>query len=495
MKTIILKYKKLSVVAIFLVVWACNSDLVEMNLNPNAITKIDDKFLFTSAVASTLDSKSGTFDLRMGSQYAYIYVSPSLGRDADKYTDFNQLVYNTTMSDLYTGPLKLINEIILILDEKGPDAVTNVKLSMVNILAVCNYIKLTDLYGSVPYTEGAWARKNILYPKYDTQEYIYHDMMDKLKESITVLKSANPKDGYPGYDPLYQNDLTKWVRFANSLRLRLAMRARFVDPNNSKTVISECLAENLIEENSQNALRGFTNGDIQELNNPWYNLYITKEKWKMSELFVNQLKSTNDPRLSIFVKPNSSGGYQGIKNGLGDLDNGNAFTQIQYCSPSENLYAKDLPAYFMCADEVYFLRAEAALFQLGSGDANQLYQAGIRKSMETWKVPEAQISTFLASPEAQLSGLNEDNFRKICTQQWIGLVPNFTECYSNMRRTDYPTIGQRTGTLEKGVTDGYLPKRLLYGTDEFNSNNANVTAAVAEQGPNRITTPLWWDVK
>jgi hypothetical protein len=320
--------------------------------------------------------------------------------------------------------------------------------------------------------------------------------MDKLKNSIEVLKTADPNDAFPDFDPLYDNDLNKWIRFANSLRLRLAMRARFVDEANSRAVIAECLSEDLIEENSQNVVRNFEDSDIDELNNEWHRLYIVKEKWKMSELFVNQLKLTNDPRLPVYVLANADGEYEGIKNGLNDIDHGNAIADEKYCDPSENLYAKDMPSYFLCADEVFFLKAEAALYGLGSGDANQLYQEGIRKAMEKWDVPNEQISAFLNDePEATLTGSDEEKFEQICIQAWIAAVPNFTEMYANMRRTDYPTIEQRTGNLEKGVTDGYLPKRLIYGTSELTSNGENVEKAIAIQGPNSLTTPLWWDVK
>jgi hypothetical protein len=421
---------------------------------------------------------------------------PSLGRQGDKYQDYNDGVYRNSLSVHYTGALKYINEIILINEDEEGNSTNDVKLSLVNILAVCNFARATDLYGAVPYTEGGWGRKDILYPAYDSQEFIYHDMMDKLKNSIAVLKTANPEDAYPGFDPLYENDLTKWIRFANSLRLRLAMRARFVDEANSNTVIRECLDEDLIENHTQDASRKYEDVDILELNNRWHNLFIVKERWKMGELFIEQLKATNDPRLPVLVEANSNDEYKGVKNGLNDLDHGNAFGMTENCYPSENLYAKDMPAYFLSADEVSFLKAEAALYEISNDDANEHYQDGIRKAMRKWDITEEQINDFLANePIATLSGQPEEKFEQICVQAWIATVPNFPEVYSRMRRTDYPTIVQRTGNLEMGTSDGFLPKRLLYATDEVSRNGDNVANAIAIQGPNKITTPLWWDVK
>ncbi|MCG6188605.1 SusD/RagB family nutrient-binding outer membrane lipoprotein [Maribellus maritimus] len=496
MKNIKYIITRFSVLLLFLMHWGCENSLVEMNENPNAVTSIDDKFLFTSAVKSTIEESPGSFDLRMGSQYSHMYVSPGLGRQADRYEDYNDPVYNATLTGKFTGPIKYINEIILLNEDEDGNPHNEVKLALVHILSVCNFAKLTDLYGSIPYTEGGWGRKNILYPAYDSQEFIYNDMLDKLKSSIDVLKSANPEDAYPGFDPLYENDLSKWVRFANSLRLRLAMRARFIDPTKSAQIISECLSNPLIETNEQNAQLQHDGGDVEELNNPWYNLFVVKEKWKMGELFVNWLKITNDPRLPIFVEANQNGEYYGIKNGLTDLDHGNAFSQSMYCYPAEALYAKDRPSYFLCADEVAFLKAEAALFGLGTGDANAFYQEGIQKAMEKWNVPQDQITTFLTNEaEAMLTGSDEEKFEQISTQVWIALIPNFAEIFSNMRRTDYPVIEQRGEDMARGVTDGYFPKRLIYGTDELSTNPENVANAIAQQGPNKITTALWWDVK
>ena len=494
MKKLINIIKAFSVFSLFLLLWACEDSLVKMNENPNAITKIEDKFLFTSAVKSTIEVNPLMYDLRMGSQYSHMYVSPGLGRSADRYEDFNQGVYNAAMG-LSFSRIKYIREIILLNEDEDGNPVNEVKLALANILGVCNFAKLTDLYGAIPYTEGGWGRKNILYPAYDSQEFIYHDMMDKLKNSIDVLKSADPAEAYPDFDPLYNNDLSKWVRFANSLRLRLAMRARFIDPSNSSQVISECLSDPLIENYEQNAQLEHDAGDQEELNNPWYKLYIVKEQWKMGKLFVDQLKSTNDPRLPIFVEANPDGEYIGISNGLTDLDHGNNFSKNKFCYPSENLYAKDMPSYFLCSDEVAFLKAEAALFGLSQGDANALYQEGIQKAMEKWNIPQDQIANFIANEaEATLTGSNEEKFEQIATQTWIAFIPNFTEIYSNMRRTDYPTIAKRGEDMAQGVTDGVFPKRLLYGTDELSSNGENVADAIAQQGPNKITTALWWDV-
>ena len=125
-------------------------------------------------------------------------------------------------------------------------------------------------------------------------------MMNQLRDAIEVLKTADPAMGYVGADPVYDNNLTKWTRFANSLRLRLAMRTRFVEPANSSAVITECMAEEFIENNDGNFGLKYQESENPELYNPWYDVR-KHQNWKMSDKFVEWLKSTNDPRLITFV--------------------------------------------------------------------------------------------------------------------------------------------------------------------------------------------------
>jgi hypothetical protein len=470
----------------------------EMNTNPLALSKLPDEYLFTTAVREAFGtgfSIISPYHLRFSSQYAHIYVSITENKSADGYEDFHtQDIYRDMFNTTYVVSLRYINEVIIMTSEgekKNP-----VRNAMAQIIAVVNFALATDCWGDIPYFEGAQGTKGILYPKYDKQEIIFPDMLNRLKLAIDVLKTADPKDGYPGADPVYNNDLTKWVRFANSLRLRLAMRTRFVDPVNSAKVITECMAGPFIETNDQNFELKHQDSENGELYNPWFDLRKV-QNFKMSEKFTNWLISTNDPRLQILVEPNSKGERKGVLNGL----NNQALILINWNSisnPMPVLYSKSLSQYLMCASETWFLRAEAALFNLASDDAGQLYQQGIRCNMLRWNVDLNSIQNFLDSePEATLNGSQENQFRQIGTQMWIAFIPNFTEAWTNIRRTGYPVIPQRTNAeiYSLGATNGILPKRFRYPSNEYLSNRDNVTQAVSQQGPDKIDTPVWWDVR
>lgn len=473
----------------------CDDSLTEMNIDQLRLSELPDEYLFTSAVHRTINDIHTEYDTRFGCQYAHIYVINSEFRSADAYKDFHTSdVYKQIFANSYIEPLRYINKVVSITSEgKTKNPVRN---AIARIVAVVEYSRVTDCFGDVPYSEGARGMENILYPKYDKQESIYHDMINQLKSAIEILKTADPSQGYVGADPVYNNDLTKWSRFANSLRLRLAMRARFVDPAGSAMVIAECMNEPFIENNDGNFGLKYQESDNGQLYNPWYEVR-KRQNWKMSEKFVDWLKSTHDPRLRIFVDTTKTGEYKGFINGLSDQEQ-SKYQWADFSNPKPALYAKDMPLNLMCASEIWFLRAEAALFNLADGDPQQLYQEGIRKNMMRWSVPAAEIAEYLSTePEAALNGSDENKFRQIATQMWVAFTPNFVEAWSNIRRTGYPLISQRTdaGVYSLGVTNGILPKRFKYSSSEYLTNKANLDVAIEQQGPDRIDTPVWWDVR
>ena len=471
---------------------ACNKPLSEINTNPLALSALPDEYLFTTAIRQSFWDCS--HDLRFFAQYDHILVTNNENRAADGYKDFHtQDMYRELFSAVYVGPLRYINE-VLALTSAGK-AKNPVRNAMAQIVAVTNFSRATDCWGDVPYSEGAQGG-TIKYPKYDRQKAIYADMMEKLKSAITVLKVANPTEGYAGADPIYNNDLTKWVRFANSLRFRLAMRTRFADPSVSATIITECMGQPLIESNDQNFELKHQDSDNGDFYNHWFDLR-KNQNYKMSDKFTEWLKYSNDPRLTVFIHPNSSGEMKGAINGLNDQAY-SLVTWNDYSDPMPALYSKSLSQYMMSASEVWFLKAEAALFNLIQGDANQYYQQGTTLNFQQWNVDGTLISDFITNqPEGTLNGSTENKFRQIGTQMWIAFIPNFAEAWSNIRRTGYPEIPQRTdaSVYSLGVTNGFLPKRFKYASNEYLNNQINVDAAVKIQGPDKIDTPVWWDVR
>lgn len=482
---------------ILLLASACDEKFAEINTNPNAITEVNSEYLFAQATLETLrGDNNNTLQFPFGSQYAHIYVGRGDAMHIDRYYDyFESVEYKRLFEQFYFGPVRLIEQ-ALQLTQPGGEQENEVQFAMAKVISIVNYARITDCFGSIPYREGGMGQTGIMHPEYDSVEEIYTEMMKALKEAVILLKSANPSMAFPGADPLYDNDLEKWVRFANSLRLRLAMRARFAAPTLAEGIIRECLSEPLIDENEENARDENEDTDIKEFSNPVY-LYYNYWLWGMSETFVEKLKTTGDPRLTIFVKPNPAGDYIGIPNGLSAEGYTGWGDWLDVSAPGDTLVGKAAPYYLLTAAETWLLRAEAALFNIDMGDANQLYQTGIRKSFEQWGVPQEEIDIYFSgNGYATLSGSEEQQFEQISTHLWIAYMSNPAQAWANIRRTGYPRLPERTEPeFSLGVTNGILPTRLKYPSSEVNINKANYLKALEEQGPDEITTPLWWDVR
>ena len=482
-------YRLLVVLLVGTLFTSCENTLEDVRLNPNNVTTIDDAPLFASAVRSLFNGTLDEASYRFAGQHAHYYVAGSTARLPDQYTDGFDGNYNGMYNGMYSGVIKHIEEVLHITTQ--PETENPVRYAMADIIGVMGYARITDGFGDVPYTEGGKGKtEDILTPKYDTQEFIYNDLIERLSASINTLKLANATMGYPGSDPIYNNDLSKWVRLANSVKLRLAMRLRYADNSLSKQIVSQCLADPLIEDNSDNAFMIETEGQ----GNSWFSRRTGYPSIKMSTMLISQLQGSADPRLSVFVAQDGGGNYTGQISGLND----EAFGQSDFASKSDiglMLSSQDSKMYLMTASEVYLLKAEAALiYDNDPTTANTLFNMGIQSSLEQWEIDSGLTSTFLSSPTATLAGTTAEQEEQIGTQMWLALTPNYYEGWCYIRRTGYPVIAERTDSnLERGVTSGIMPKRFLYSSFELSTNGTNANEAISRQGANKIDTPVWWD--
>jgi hypothetical protein len=128
--------------------------------------------------------------------------------------------------------------------------------AMARIWKVWLYHMVTDAYGDIPYFEAAQGVENVInQPEYDSQEEIYRDMLNELKEAEAQLGSQGDQISYGNADIIYQGDVENWKKFANSLRLRLAIRARFADPALAAEHTTDLVDAPLIDENSDRYIR------------------------------------------------------------------------------------------------------------------------------------------------------------------------------------------------------------------------------------------------
>ncbi|WP_114748164.1 SusD/RagB family nutrient-binding outer membrane lipoprotein [Pleomorphovibrio marinus] len=408
-----------------------------------------------------------------------------------------------------------------------------VENAFAKILKVQAYHRYTDYFGPIIYTEFGNAQTTV---QYDTQEFIYRDFFRVLDEAVDVLKQHSGGQAFTAHDQVFGGSADRWLTFANSLRLRLAMRVKYVDPQLSRTEAEKAVADGVMMNNDDNAAITTTINS----RHPYWTITDWGE-FRMSALMENILVGFEDPRLSIYFRQtddymddDEGQPYRGLRNGLprGDLDQGalnRAFSDlgVRWLNQGRGGSAAGPPFRMMCSAEVFFLRAEGALegWNMG-GTAQELYERGVELSMT-----ESRIGADGDAVQAYLSSTNspagvtypedsswdlgpssnipiefqsgadlETQLEQIITQKWLALFPDGWEAWAELRRTKYPRPYPRVASDNVDVPRDQVMSRLIFVEGEYDNNRAAVEAAqelpeLTSRGGDRNSTRLWWDAK
>ncbi len=464
---------------------SCTKDFEELNTNPTLVTadKIKTELLLTNVL------KNSVFDIPnqgTASNFSGYYTAPDQG-DVFLDRDFGGAY------GVYTSSLINTAEIIRL---TANDPLSKNKNAIGRIWKVFLFHQLTDQFGDVPYFEAVNAASEInTHPKYDKQEDIYKDMLKELKEAAAQLSDDPSQKSFGNADLLLKGSADKWRRFANSLRLRLAMRIRYADATLAGQHISEVINSPVIENNTQNVALATRDDGNTANRNAFYDKNL-RQPGNMTVSFTttDNLIRLNDPRLPVFARPSSVDPslYRGVP--------------LQLTGPNRARYSPDsislMGTYFlqpvyniivMNAAEVYFLKAEAALAGLATGDAQQLFAAGIQAAMDQYGIAASSTTAYLASSAGMLAGTTEQKLEQIIVQKWLAIFYNVYEGWAEFRRTGYPRIW--TGNV-LGDTQGNIPRRYTYPNSEFLRNQANVQEAISRlQGGDNLMSRIWWDKK
>jgi hypothetical protein len=493
---------------------SCSERLDEINLDPNRL-EADQAVpgpLFAKSVSQSVhkDNFSQLLELiadfgPMAHYFATLYPTAFA---ADSYYDLNEWTKFGFWAN-YWSSVGLANDVLALTGPDGEFENAN-NNAMARIWKVYLLSRLSDAYGDIPYTEGGLSSQGLINPEYDLQNDSYDDMFIQLDQAIEDLEEDVPGK-FTTQDIVYNGDIALWTKFAATLKLRIALRIRYVEPDNSKTKAEEALATGIFSSNADNAqeLSGDNHG---KFGSPLYqittNLFSYSQSFKASFSLVEFLKGNHnyrdgastsgiDPRLNTLISDNASGEKIGIMNGhtaeYYDLhpefaDQGSWFLYHTY---------EYEPATILSFTEAKFLEAEAALLNYSgvSGTASQLYKEGIDASMEFLGVDP---STFSNDEQSLFDALADDEAKleRIIYQKWIGLFPDAHEAWAEQRRTGYPVIVKRTGAdFEQGITNGTIPNRIPYPAGELNTNATQVNIARERQGGDGMLVKLWWDKK
>lgn len=375
--------------------------------------------------------------------------------------------------------------------------------------------RITDLYGPMPYAEANNGQVNV---KYDSQEEVYNQLFEELNAGIEVLASNRDKNAFGTDDQIYNGSADKWFKFANSLKLRLAMRISNVKPEEARRYAEEAVAAGVMDSASDNAFHIATSSSTT----PYGWLAAWGETY-MSQSMQSVLVGYEDPRASVFFeKPADAeyaGEYRGARNGMtsveiGMKEHGKNTLSLLGKRFSDSDAKNTEPFCVMYAAESYFLRAEGALKGWDmKGTAESLYNSGIECAMQTWKISGEEINRYINSDKkpmapggyfntpamnnlpVKLSSLKEEQLEQIALQKWLALFPyDAVEMYADMRRTGRPHLYDRIHSDDSEISVSSLPARYLYPEDEALKNTKEYNNGISLlNGPDKTTTKVWWN--
>jgi hypothetical protein len=455
-----------------MVVGGCDRGLTDINRNPNAADRATAEQLFTNAVEASVSRVFGT-GLHMDITSLWVqHFAEHRYPDEDRYVVSDGTI-GGHWSSFYVGPLQDFQEVI----EKGMAEERANVVAMGKVMQNWTYHVMTDLWGDIGYSEALKGRDPTAgnLPALDTQEEVYDGILAAFADAEASL---NPQEWAMGKaDLIYGGDAARWKKFANSLRLRVAMRLSEVAPTKARAEFTAALAAGAFTSNADNAILGYTTN--KPLVHPIFAYMEGRDDHTISATMVDTLKSFADPRLPHYATLSGRGEYVGAVNGeifdpvLDSISRiGTHFTR------------PDAEMVIMSYAEVLFLQAEAAERGWIAGDAAEFYRQAITASMQDLGTAQADIDAYLAQPRVAYAGLPT-----IAFQKWIALFGNGVEAYAEWRRTGIPEL-QPGPDADNG---GLIPVRLPYPSSEERRNGQNLKAAVDRQGGASLNDRLWWN--
>lgn len=520
---------------------SCTANYLDINSNPYEVDKDQmqaDGYAIGAALNGLASAVIST-DVNTA-QFTECLLGGTMGGYlSDSNENWRYTISNYNPTDDWTNVFMASDEVIPKIYSNLTDLKSStedpVPLAIGQIMKVTAMHRVTDTYGPMPYTRIGEDGK--LQIPYDSQEEIYRAMFDELNAAIDTLTVHRTENISATADYIYGGNVEKWIRFANSIKLRLAMRVVYADQALAKEMAESAVNHEVgvMTSNADNAkLTSFGEkgnplyvavkyNEVQASDHEDGNACQTGGDTHAAADIISYMNGFNDPRRQAYFTESEWEGteFAGLRRGI--IIPSLLTTGHKYSGAKLSL---DSPLYWMNAAEVAFLKAEAIAifnFNMGGADARSCYEEGIRLSFEQWGVTGAE--TYMASNEnpnityKDPSGTNsygnvltelpvawnegdtpEHKQERIITQKWIANWLLGNEAWADYRRTGYPRLIPATeeGNKSNGIVDSQKgARRMPYPADEYINNSANITEAVANKlnGPDNMSTRLWWDCK
>ncbi|SFD55919.1 Susd and RagB outer membrane lipoprotein [Chitinophaga sp. CF118] len=499
---------------------ACTKDFDSKNTNPGKVVNITNQeipFMFSKAEAAA-SYTGGDYQVAQNlfaDLYAQYFATTATYFPSDRYVMRFDWV-KTHWSNHYTQVLPQLQTIFAFKEKNTAE------YALAKLIWVFSFHRLTDYYGPVPYFHAGEAATSV---PYDSQESIYDDLFKQLDSAITTLNANPDAKPYGNFDLIYSGNVAKWTKFANTLRLRLALRISKADPARAKTEAEKAVAAGVMTAVADDAMMiksatVSSDGNGLSVISGW-------NEFRMSASMESMLRGYNDPRLPVYFQPAvKTGEYHGVRNGLtatqlnieqntNDYNSNVGSRWISWSTADKKwVYSYGTPQDIMHCAEAYFLRAEGALNGWNMGDnAQTLYETGIQMSLNQWGITDAAVitayKTNAATPIApgdqqgsapvnsspvKWAATEAQQREQIGTQKWLALYPDGFEGWAEVRRSGFPILYPVVNNDNADIPAGQAIRRIPFIELEKQTNGAAVTKAVTLlNGADNAFTPLWWD--
>ncbi|WP_439584538.1 SusD/RagB family nutrient-binding outer membrane lipoprotein [Dyadobacter bucti] len=473
-----------------LLLTACVDSLDDYNVDIKRPSVAPPVTLFSNALKGLADTLTSP-NVNVNNYRLYVqHWATTTYLDEPRYNVTARIIPQNFWQGLYKGVISDLNEAkrLINADEFILPATKDVQLAQIEIVEVLTWANLVNTFGNIPYSEALDPEKPL--PKYDDAKTVYDALLTRLDAALPKLESGGTPFG--NGDLLYQGDIPKWVKFGNSIKLKLAMIIADSDAAKAKTMVAEA-APKVFTSNADKAAFPYVStppnyNPIAQNMNP---LYSSRQDFVASETILNPMNELMDPRRPAFfttVDDKFVGGKYGF------LNTYSAFSHV-----GDNIIDPTLEGMILDYSEVEFLLAEAVERGFITGSAAEHYNKGVTASILYWLdnigVPAATATTaaaaYLAQPKVAYATAGATWKEKIGFQKWLALYNRGWESWVEWRRLDFPKLLPPTGgNAPAGLA---IPVRMIYPINEQTLNGANRSSAADAIGGDLATTKLWWD--
>lgn len=473
--------------ALTLMVGACGESLTDTNANPNEPTAVPGEAILPNGIVDLANNMTDSFwELSLFSTWSQQLAKIQYD-DEDVYAlraDALQPFW-----DGYYNVGRDFQEIIDAAQENGNQGGEGIG----RVLKSFTFHLIVDAWGPAPYSEAYQLDEGNTTPAYDSGRDIYNALLSNLATADGLLASATGSYGGQN-DLIYGGDLAKWRKFANSLRLMLAVRMSSADQAAAAPIVQAAVSAGTFTSNADNATLDYLSSSPNR--NPIYVNGLSRDDQRPSETMLSVMRDLNDPRIGIYAKPALSSSesdpmdvrFAGEYNGTNGARS--SFSEIARIGGFWRDNA-DAPFHFMTYAQVLFYKAEAAQKGMIGGSAQDYYEQGIQAAMDLYDVPQSEVDAYMAQDGVAWG--TDDPMKLIGIQKWLGnYMGDALDAYAEIRRLGYPAIAP--GPDAQPVNGGHPPTRILYPPFEQTLNGSSYQGGVSMLGGDAMSSTIFWDM-